>query len=61
MNTPKPRIRPKADAYRQRSERPLSDPPSFPQWDPPVFSERDPGTDKRTDEGVVFRENDCLG
>jgi len=38
MSSPKPRIRPKADPYRQRSDLPLRDPPTHPVRDPPVFA-----------------------
>ena len=61
MSSPKPHIKPKADPYRQRSEPPLRDPPSLPDWDPPVFTARDPGTGESADERVIFREDDCLG
>jgi hypothetical protein len=60
MSSPKPRIRPKAEPCRQRSEPPLRDPPSYPERDPPVFGERDPGTEQKPAEGVVFQEDDCL-
>jgi hypothetical protein len=60
MSNPKPRIRPKTEPCRERSEPPLRDPPSYPERDPPVFAERDPGTEQRPTEPVVFQEDDCL-
>lgn len=60
MNAPKPRIRPKADPQRYRSDGPLSDPPFCPDRDPPVFSERDPGTEQKPPARVIFQEDDCL-
>ncbi|HXS21291.1 MAG TPA: hypothetical protein VN735_08650 [Steroidobacteraceae bacterium] len=60
MSSPKPRIRPKADPYRQRSDLPLRDPPTHPVRDPPVFAEQDPGTKQKPPERVIFQEDDCL-
>lgn len=60
MSTPKPRIRPKAEPYRQRNELPPRDPPAYPERDPPAFAQRDPGTEQRPPEQVVFQEDDCL-
>jgi hypothetical protein len=60
MSTPKPRIRPKADPFRQQSETPLHDPSFDPDRDPPVFTERDAGWEPGVGEGVVFHEDDCL-
>ena len=59
MSTPKPRIRPKAEPCRQRSE-PPRDAPSYPEQDPPVFAQRDPGTEQKPAERVIFQEDDCL-
>ena len=59
MSTPKPRIRPKADRYRARSE-PSRDPPSYPERDPPAFTERDPSVEPKPPERVIFQEDDCL-
>ena len=61
MSTSKPHIKAKAEPDRQRSEPPLRDPPVFAERDPPIFTERDPDTESKTDEHVLFRENDCLG
>ena len=60
MSTPKPRIRPKADPCRARSEPPLHDPPSYPERDSPAFTERDPGGEPKPPERVIFHEDDCL-
>lgn len=60
MSTPKPRIRPKADPHRQRSEPALRDPPTYPERDPPIFTERDPPTGRKAAERVVFHEDDRL-
>jgi len=60
MSTPKPRIRPKAEPCRQRSEPPLRDSPAYAEHDPPVFTARDPGTEQKAPERVIFQEDDCL-
>ena len=60
MSTPKPRVKPKADPQRQRSEPPLHDLPSDPERDPPVFDERDPDTGPGDGESVLFQEDDRL-
>jgi hypothetical protein len=62
MSTPKPRIRPKADARPRRSELDSTtrDPPTHPQSDPPVFTERDPGRERKSPERVLFQEDDRL-
>jgi len=58
---PKPHIKPKADPCRPGCEPPARDAPGFPERDAPVFSERDPAVDEEADEGVIFREDGCLG
>ena len=60
MSSSKPRIRPKADPCRQRSEPPLRDPRPYPEHDPPVYPEREPGTEQRPPEQVIFQEDDYL-
>ena len=60
MSTPKPRIRPKAEPCRQRSEAPLRDPPAYPEGDPPPFMEYDPGAEPEPAEPVLFQEDDRL-
>lgn len=60
MSSPKPRIRPKADPCRQRSEPPLRDPPTYPERDPPVFAEQDAGREQTAPGRVIFQEDDCL-
>lgn len=60
MSSPKPRIRPKCDPYRQRSAQPLRDSPPYPERDPPVFADCDPAAEQRPPEGVIFQEDDCL-
>jgi hypothetical protein len=61
MSTPKPRIRPKVDPYRQRSAPPVRDPlfePAPYPGDP--LSEHDPGIEERPSGRVIFQEDDCL-
>jgi hypothetical protein len=60
MNMPKPRIRPKTDAYPRQNEPPLRDAPSYPERDPPVFMERDLGAEQTAAGRVTFHEDDCL-
>ena len=60
MSIPKPRIRPKAEPCRQRSEPPLRDPPVYEERDPPPFMERDPDTEPRPAGPVLFQEDDRL-
>jgi hypothetical protein len=60
MSTPKPRIRPKAEPYREWSAQPLHDVPSAAHRDPPASTERDPGTGQKAAERVIFQEDDCL-
>ncbi len=64
MSNAKPHIKPKAEPYRPPSEPPLRDPPTFAERDPPVFEEWDAwgraSGEERTDEHVLFREDDCL-
>jgi len=60
MSTPKPRIRPKADPYRQRSEQPR-EPPSPPERHPgDPFIERNRGIERNGPARVMFQEDDCL-
>lgn len=59
MSSPKPRIRPKAEPCRQRSEPSLRDPLLYLERDPPVFAEPDPG-EQIPAERVLFQEDDRL-
>jgi len=61
MSTPKPRIRPKADPCRQRSEPPRRDPlfePAPYPRDP--FGEHDAAMREDPAGRVIFKEDDCL-
>jgi hypothetical protein len=60
MSTPKPHIKPKADACRRQMQPPDRDEPPYTQWDPPLFSERDGDVEQKTAERVLFHEDDCL-
>ena len=61
MSTPKPRIRPKAEPCRHRSEQPprapLYDPESAPR-DP--FAEHAAVIEAKPASRVIFQEDDCL-
>ena len=60
MSAPKPRIKPKCDPHLQQRKLPSRDAPPYSERDPPVFTEFDPGTEQKTDERVLFHEDDCL-
>ena len=59
MSTPKPRIRPKPDPCRQRSESPrLYDPEESAPRDP--FAEHAAAMEEEPAGRVIFQEDDCL-
>ncbi len=60
METPKPRIRPKATPDRPHRDPPAHDTPPFGERDPPVFTEHDPDTEQKDGEAVLYYEDDCL-
>lgn len=61
MSTPKPRIRPKADPCRQRSEPPPQAPLYEPDSDPhDPFAEYAAVVEGQPASRVIFQEDDCL-
>lgn len=60
MSALKPHIKPKAEPCRRQKERPSRDVPPFVEDDPPVFTEYDSDAEQKTDERVLFYEDDCL-
>jgi hypothetical protein len=60
MDTPKPRIRPKASPDGSPEDPSTRDTPPSGEWDPPIFTEQDPHTERKDGAAVLYYEDDCL-